>query len=170
MIIIFMLLSLQVKLNNYETIHLKDLHNFLSVLAIAQFFGLFPFVGVFSKSINKVQFRWASFRVFHSSFWLASAIAFMYLEILQLSRHGTLNAKSISWVYLRWPFNLNFIVFSVSQTELFSMQLEYSVEFSSFNLLCNGQKFLKLSQRLRQLSRPNRILILQAGHWRNVYE
>lgn len=73
--------------------------DFVSVVALAQFFGLFPFVGVFARKHSDVRFKWTSFRVAHASLWIASVLVFIYVEFLSLSRQGTLNAKNISWVY-----------------------------------------------------------------------
>lgn len=69
-------------------------------MAVAQFFGLFPIVGVFSRSIKSVAFKWTSFRVVHSLLWLGSVLLFMALELRSLSRADNLNAKSSSWVEL----------------------------------------------------------------------
>lgn len=67
-----------------------------SVLALAQFFGFFPFIGVFAKNVKNVMFKWKSIRVVHSLFWLFSAVAFTFLELLRLSREGKINPKNIS--------------------------------------------------------------------------
>lgn len=65
-------------------------------MILSQFFGLFPIVCVLKRDFRKVQFKWLSFRVLHSSIWLASAFLFIFLELLHLSRGEELNAKSIS--------------------------------------------------------------------------
>lgn len=70
-------------------------HTF-SVLALAQFFGLFPFNGVFKRNTSNVEFKWISLRTFHSVFWLVSGFTFLYLELLQVSRYEHLNVKNIS--------------------------------------------------------------------------
>jgi Trehalose receptor len=72
------------------------LNIFFAVLAMAQFFGLFPFVGVFARNIKKVQFKWISLRTIHSSFWLASALTFAFLELSMVTKYQELNAKNIS--------------------------------------------------------------------------
>lgn len=67
-----------------------------SVMALAQFFGLFPVSGILKRNIRKVEFKWMSVRAFHSVFWLVSGSTFAFLEILQLSRYEHLNPKNIS--------------------------------------------------------------------------
>lgn len=78
------------------TLQCIELAKFLSVLALVQFLGFFPFSGVLQKKIDSVHFKWLSFRVLHSVIWLISGIFFAYLEFRNVSRFSGLNPKNIS--------------------------------------------------------------------------
>lgn len=66
------------------------------VLAVAQFFGLFPVVNVFSKNVDKIRFKFVSLRTLHSSMFIAGATFFAVLETLNLYQQKGLNPKNIS--------------------------------------------------------------------------
>lgn len=73
----------------------KDIHkNIFSAIAVAQFFGLLPIVGIFSKNINDMKFKLISFRTLHTSLWFLSAMIFLYLELVRMANDKNLNAKS----------------------------------------------------------------------------
>lgn len=93
--------------NVTAVVHWVYITHLISVVALAQFFGLFPIKGIFKKSFRNLEFKWISVRAFHSTLWLLSAFTLTYLEILRVSRDEKLNPKSISWV---WFFILIFLV------------------------------------------------------------
>jgi hypothetical protein len=66
------------------------------VIAVAQFFGLFPVVNVLNKDVNKIRFKAISLRTFHAMAWLVSAAVFSVLETLHLYNLDNLNPKNIS--------------------------------------------------------------------------
>lgn len=66
------------------------------MIALAQFFGIFPVVSIFNSDISKIKFKILSIRTLVSILWIASAIAFLYLELARLLKYEAINAKSIS--------------------------------------------------------------------------
>jgi len=82
-------------LKAFETHNIFSIHYFV-VLAIAQFFGLFPVVNIFAKQSSNIHFKWLSFRMIHSTLWMASGAVFFYLELRRTLRDNELNAKNIS--------------------------------------------------------------------------
>lgn len=73
----------------------------ISVLALVQFLGFFPFSGVLQQKVDFVNFKWLSFRVFYSVAWLISGLFFIYFEIIRVANFEKLNAKNLGWVLSR---------------------------------------------------------------------
>jgi hypothetical protein len=69
---------------------------YFPVVALANFFGIFPLTSIFSANSDNVKFKLASFRAIHGVLFIISAIIFLYLEVSRVSKEEALNAKTIS--------------------------------------------------------------------------
>lgn len=65
------------------------------MIAVAQFFAMFPIIGIFSKNYENIKFKLLSIRTLHSLLWLISVMLFLYFEINRVKHQLTLNAKTI---------------------------------------------------------------------------
>lgn len=52
--------------NYFTTIKFNKLKKSISVLLVAQLFGLMPVIGILSSNANSIIFRWRSIRMLHT--------------------------------------------------------------------------------------------------------
>lgn len=66
------------------------------MIALAQFFGLFPIVSIFNNDVNKIKFKLFSIRTVVSLLFIVCAFSSFCLEVSHKIADETINPKSVS--------------------------------------------------------------------------
>ena len=83
----------------------------VSAICVAQFFGLYPYQNLHSKSPSGIKFKWKSFRVVYSAIFLIYTIIAVDLNTFKQFQSGTIKASNINWLFFYVSSLVPFILF-----------------------------------------------------------